>query len=476
MTTSNAALQYGAKVAVWVMVGLLVLSGIFYKEKILFGDGSYMLFNIINKSNFDIQWGRYGSAVSQVLPYLAVKMGLPIGIVGLLYAVGFNGFYLLVTAICYWCKQYTLAILAALYFTLFFSDSFYWVSEVPIAVGFLFITFSVLLWCAAHKISLNVVYPVFFLLSFITISTHFVVMIPFVFLWVYYLAGNQNLGFSKKDRIILSLLLIAVVVFRFVTVGGKTGENNHLHNVTHFSIKDIIDSFETPVVITFYHHLVSIYWTTLLVFAVGIYALIKNKRKFLAGWTIVFCIGYIVIMGLTYGDYKGEYALFHIESEWGALSVIMAAGFVFEYLSVYKTKTVVLFLLVIFGVRMGYIYNSAKVFSERNVLKEKLLRKMQEKKTWKLVLYDNKELSTRLILDWAIPEELILTSALNGYRPQYTCRFVRSTDTTILKDPREKEKISFEFATITNSELNARYFSIDSSQPYVMMTYEELMK
>ncbi len=476
MTTTKATLQSGARVAVWVMVGLLLLSGVYYKEKVLFGDGSYLLFNIINKRSVDIQWGRYGSIVSQFLPYAGVKLKFPTSIVGLLYAVGFNAFFLVVTAICYWCRQYALTILSALYFTLFFSDSFYWVSEVPQAVGFLFITLSVLLWSEERKVSVFVLYPVFFLLSFITVSTHFVVIIPLVYLWVYYLWGKEYWPYSKQRTIVLSILLVGVILFRFLTVGGKSGENSHLHNVTHFSIKDILFSFVSPVVTTFYYHLVALYSPILFVFAAGMYSLIKKNRKHKAGWTLLVCVGYVIIMGLTYGDYDGEYALFHIESEWGALSVIVAAAFVFEYLDDLKTKTVVLLLLAIFGVRIVYIYKSAKIFSDRNELKEAVLQKMKEKGFTKVALYENKKLSDDLILDWAMPEEMILASAMNGDHTQFTCRFVRTADTAALKDIAQKDKISFDFGTILYSELNTEYFSVDTSKPYVLMTYEELMK
>lgn len=476
MTRTNVALKAGAKVAMWVMVGLMVLSAVFYKEKVLFGDGSYLLFNIVNKGKLEVQWGRYGSVVSQLLPYLAVKLSLPISIVGLLYGVGFNTFYLLVVVICYWCRQYAMAVLAALYFTLFFSDSFYWVSEVPQAVGFLFITLSVLLRCGEQKAPAILVYSMFLILSFITISTHFVVIIPFVFLWVYNLLSKENKLFSKQRTIVLSLLLLAVVVFRFVTVDGKAGENSHLHNVTHFSIKDILLSFVSPVVTTFYYHLATIYWPILFVFAAGMYSLVKKKGKYIVGWTILTCVGYIIIMGLTYGDYKGEFALFHIESEWGALSVVMAAAFVFEYMDQRKTKTVVVLLLTIFGLRMGYIYRSATVFGKRNELKNVVLQKMKEKGFSKVALYENKILSDQLILDWTLPEELMLGSAMDGDRPQLTCRFVRTADTATLKDSTMSDRVSFDFGSIRNSELNNQYFAIDTSSPYVLLSYEELMK
>jgi hypothetical protein len=204
--------------------------------------------------------------------------------------------------------------------------------------------------------------------------------------------------------------------------------------------------------------------------------LLKKKGKHIAGWTVLTCVGYIIIIGLTYGDYKGEFALFHIESEWGALSVVMAAAFVFEYLSQLTTKTVVVLLLAIFGVRMGYIYRSAKVFGERNELKNVLLHKMKEKGFSKVALYENKKLSDQLILDWTLPEEVMLGSAMNGDRPQLSCRFVRTADTAALIDPAMSDRVSFDFGYLPNSELNAHYFAIDTSTPYVLLTYEELMK
>jgi len=476
MTHNNATLKSGAKVAVGVMVLLLIGSIIYYKERVLFGDGSFMLFNIINLGQLNVQWGRYGATVSQFLPLLAVKMSLPITIVALFYSVGFNIFYLLSVAFCYWCRQYALTILAAFYYTLFFSDSFYWVSEVPQAMGWLFITLSVMMWCGERKVSAYILYPVYSILLFITISTHFVVIIPLIFLLVFLFTDGRLWPFSKQNSIMFSVLLVSIILFRSLMVGESSGENSHLHNVTHFSIKDIYESFVTPVVTSFNYHLLTIYWPALFVFAIGVYTLIKQKGKIGLRWTILVCVGYYIIMGLTYGYYQGEYAVFHIESEWSALSVVMSAAFVYNFLGQQKTKTMLLLLLAIFGVRLGYIYNSASAFSIRNEMKEKILAKMHQKGLKKVALYENIELSDLLILDWALPEELLLTSAMNGDKPQLTCRLIRKADTATLKSTIMMDKISFEFVALPNSDLNARYFSIDTSNSYTLLPYEELMK
>jgi hypothetical protein len=53
---------------------------------------------------------------------------------------------------------------------------------------------------------------------------------------------------------------------------------------------------------------------------------------------------------------------------------------------------------------------------------------------------------------------------------------VRTADTATLKDPNMSDRVSFDFGDIPNSELNAHYFAIDTSTPYVLLTYEALMK
>src|ERR1043165_6712544 len=106
MVAPQQALRQPAKVALAALAVLFIGSIVFYRERALFGDGAFLVFNIINFKTLYIQWGRYGSVVSQFLPYLDAKMGLSVKAALMAYGFSFHLFYLLSALIAYRLRQY----------------------------------------------------------------------------------------------------------------------------------------------------------------------------------------------------------------------------------------------------------------------------------------------------------------------------------------------------------------------------------
>ena len=312
---------------------LFILSIVTYKERVLFADAAYVVFNIINDQKFCIQESRYGSFITQMFPYFGQKFHLPLRSVLVLYGISFNLFFLAVNAtLVLVLKQYRLAILMALYYFLFISESFIWISDVPQGVAFMFLLFGVMLYLQNKKANIFLFYIAFILLAILTLFTHFAMIIPLAFLWVYFIIEKKYLPFSGKETFILSGLIICIIVFKFLLSGGQHGrEGSQLYWVRHLSIKDIINTFRTSVVKIFFRRCFTNYWLGILVFIVGMATLIKNKEKKLAVWTLVSVLGYIMIMGLTFTDNNYDTRLFHIESEWSGIGIIVATPFVFAF-------------------------------------------------------------------------------------------------------------------------------------------------
>ncbi|MFI5196881.1 MAG: hypothetical protein ACHQD8_07305, partial [Chitinophagales bacterium] len=93
METEQLVLKKLAKISLAAMGVLFVLGAIFYKERVLFADASFILFAIINDNHFAIQVERYGSFITQLFPYLGQKLHLPLNTLMFLYGISFNLFF-----------------------------------------------------------------------------------------------------------------------------------------------------------------------------------------------------------------------------------------------------------------------------------------------------------------------------------------------------------------------------------------------
>ena len=70
MNGGGQPLRNVAKIALAALLVLLTGAFVFYKERVLFADTAYILFNILNYHSFSIQEHRYGSFITQLVPYL----------------------------------------------------------------------------------------------------------------------------------------------------------------------------------------------------------------------------------------------------------------------------------------------------------------------------------------------------------------------------------------------------------------------
>ena len=76
-------------------VAFMVLSilAVLWYESRMYADAAYYLFHAINLETFHIEHGRFVLAISQFIPLLSVKLGLPLKLILVLYSVGHVLFY-----------------------------------------------------------------------------------------------------------------------------------------------------------------------------------------------------------------------------------------------------------------------------------------------------------------------------------------------------------------------------------------------
>ncbi len=476
MDVSQQSLKGAAKVGLGAMLALFVMSIIFYKERILFSDSAFYTFNMINGKAFSIEHNRYGSFITQVLPWIAVKANLSLRTILICYSVSFYLFFTCAAfVVVYMCKQYGLALLMILYYFLFVSESYIYDSETMQAATWMFLLFAVTARLGHRKATVPLLLIPFAVLAFLTFSTHFIVIIPTLFLWIYFILEKRNWPFTNRISILLSCALFGVIGLKFL-MPSSSYDSEHLRGITHFSLQDILNSFTCPEVKVFLSRCLTNYWPGTLIFIVGMAQLIIEKRKILALWTLISVVGYIILMGLTYGGLDGTTLLFHIESEWSCIGIIAATPFVFAFLPRIKSSIAVGLVAGIFVIRLAYIISFLPPFTARINMSEQILTQMRKKGIKKLALYNDAHLLSVSKLYWGLPFESMMLSSMKGDKPQLTFLFVNPDDKRVLELLKNPALFYDAFSGSPCNLLNNEYFQVDATQPYQVMTYAELLK
>lgn len=477
MQTGRAVLKASSKTAFAALAILVVFAAVFYKER-LFADTSYIAFNIINYTHLAIQEHRYGSFITQMVPWLGIRLHLSLEAILVSYTLSFNIFYLAVAyVLVFRVKQYGLAVIMALFYFLFVTESFFWpVNEVNQAVAWMFLFLGTTLYMGNKGQHFFVLLIPYLVLSFFTISTHFVAIIPTVFLLVYFFIEKANWPFSKNMSILLSIVFLAVIAFKFSLVSASSYDDVHLHRVTHFSIQDIIDSFSTPTIQMFGQRCLTIYWPSIIVFIAGMASLVRSKKYALATWTFLSVLGYFIIIGLTYETQDKNMKLFHIESEWTCLGIIIATPFVFSFLQGLKPGIAVTALIITFLIRLGYIYAAAAPFTSRIQFQQQIMAQMRKKKITKLAIFMDNVYRPKLLLDWTCTFESVFFSSMNGDKPHITFCTISTEDEHAIKKLKNSDSFWDNFNTISAKGLNPEYYHLDTTTPYQLMTFEEILK
>ncbi|MFL5771563.1 MAG: hypothetical protein ACJ75F_00305 [Flavisolibacter sp.] len=443
---------------------LLVGAVYFSLQRILFCDASLILFRIINYHSFQIQEHRYGSFITQFIPLIAAQLHLPLHMIVVLYSISFNMFYLGVALILIFrYRQIRLALLMAFYFVLFVSDTYFWTNnEVHQGIAWMFLCFGTYNYLKETNKSWMLIIPFFTILSFLALFTHPLVVFPCIFLWIFFLHRKEPIS-GKKLSILLSLILLVICFLKYRTSTDTSGfydaEKLNVFNDLKFS--DLIHSFTSPMAKQIFYRCLSNYWLVPLLFFTGIYSTIRQKQYAVVILTLVFCVVYFMAVCLTFQDFIP----FYMESEWMPLSIIATTPFVCYTLPQWKPRTGIAVITIIFLIRLTYIFFASEKFTERKDTLFSLLKKMDSEHLNKGIIYANDNYNKIFIMNWGVPAESILASAFRHDHPQKNFVFLPLPDTTV-KIPSDPHILIVPFRTMHDSDLNKRYFEIDTSEGY----------
>lgn len=395
----------------WIGYGslfmLVVLAAIFYQERSLFIDIAYQTFLMIKDGTVQVQVYRFGSAVVQVLPLLAIKLGLPLKVVLLFYSLSFPLLFLFF----YWLivrflKNEYMGWVLVFLFTLIVYDAFYWAtSEYQQGLAFLLVVFAFILKYPSlnHWKQWALLVPFTIALAYY----HPLVFIVFLFLWLFFLLRNKELRHWRYWSLLG--LMFVVVIFKSKFSGNWYDDNKYrifFDNLTeHFPNYFAFESHQKFLQDTVEH------WYFLPIFLIVVAGFYVRQKEWLKlGWVLSFSFGYLMLLHIS--SPSATYR-FYAEVNYMPLSIVLMVPFVFDVAPKIKKKAFILYLFVgIVTLRLLTIAFHHKPYTERLTWIKTQLDDHASTENNRLLFESNSEMTDTLLMTWGVAYESLLLSAL----------------------------------------------------------------
>jgi len=384
---------------------LLVLSIMFYKERIIFVDGAFAVFQIARTGSLSVGLFRFGAASVQILPVLACNMGLSLGTIIKSFSISYIFYYLACYLICgSLLKEHRFAIVILLINILFAADTFYTpTSEVPMGLVLLMVVYA-LIWDRAINTITPLRWGVILFTLMLVAFFHPLMLFALGFSLCFFILSNMQ-GKDNKVlyRIAVSFAIMLICKFIFFRTAYERHSLSGLKNVFRL----FPDYFDTYSNLNFLKNCVSEYYWIPIIF-VSLIVLYKKLALL-----IVAVFGYLILVNVMYPSV--ETPLFYIENLYLPLGLFLGLPFVFDLLPVivkYKLGIPVMLLIVLTGcVR---IYNAHTLYTNRLVLERKYLDEYGDKK---VIIRAKKSDQDQLLMLWGTPYEFLLLSEVERNRP-----------------------------------------------------------
>jgi len=459
--------------AIVVMLLLTVWSVIVFRQRMLFVDPAWISFNIINHHTFVFAEHRFGAFITQIVPLAGACFGCSLKTILLLYSLSFYLFYLstfLILGLV--LKQKSLALLLVVYLTLFVSDGYYWPNnEVHqgIAWMLLFIGLSRYRFQRKHNAVLGYIFSIVLLV--LAISCHLLVALPLLFLWYYVHRDSGLKDLMRNGRVVRTTIIILLLLFgKYQLSRNGWYDASKLEGVEQLSWEKITGILHSGQLISFGRLLLQNYWLALVVFGGSLWVLLQIKRYVVLVFWLLCLVAYGALVCLIFPDSYGRSIQFYMESEWAALAIILAAPLVFKFAKSENTYAF-LFVAIFSGVRLVYIFGSFSYFDARYQRLSRFMTVLQQKDIRKAIIVEEQQQSENdFIMSWGLPVESMMLSELNGYPMQTTFKIISAKPENLM---RARDSFYAPFDIKSTTVLNPRYFRLDSTQNYQILSADD---
>ncbi len=361
----------------FVFLALCGMAWVFYLERTVFLDAAFQSFTIITTNDLAIQVGRFGAAVTQVFPLVAVRLGWSLEGVLRAYSMSFVIYpfvlFLLLVGVF---RNGRMGLMLALFYTLLVSHTFYWIQSELLQGCALVIFFygiaDTLFYkdhpALDHPLRAGAIYLLMAGLSVVIVFFHPVTFIPFFYIW-FFMAISRGRE-KRKAFYFLPILGLAVMLFK------RFGLRASAYDTATTGLADSVlerftEFFTLKSTENFYEYCVTDYYcfplllTTIVIF----YAWQHNFLKLF--FVVGSVMAYLVLVNCTF---HWDVEQFYIESHYQVLSVMLAVPLVLDLLRGPRWHRALLFLIpAMVAIRVVHIGWQHNVYEKRLVIERNLL-------------------------------------------------------------------------------------------------------
>lgn len=466
MNNHNAG-RYLGYAACLVMSVLLLAAIYFMPLRMLFLDAPFIMSNIINAGHLMIMEHRYGSFITQMWPWLGSLEGLSLYDILHLYNASFNVFYLAVAILLVFrWKEYGLAVLLALYYTLMVSSSFYWTNnEIHQAIGWMFVWLGLYRY-QKHKNRRPAVRTLTFALTAaLAALTHPLMIIVLVFVWIFTLLEEKSEGPERRLNIIFSSIIITVVTARVLLSLFSSWYDQDKLNAAGIQILEFPGSLlQKPLIADLLHQYSHDLSGGALLFFAGLILLIRRKKYLLTALFVSVTAVYHLLFLAVFDAWIGFYS----QSELMPLTIVFGLPVV-TYAHMYIPGRYLLPLFVLVSaIRIAIILDACSPFAERLRQTQTYLDQMRQQNMTKALIIEDEKMRQQYIMTWGLPSESLIASVISADGIARTIKPVQAADTSFHLNTTPGQYLDC-FRTVPISQHNQNYFRLDTTSRYRLL-------
>jgi hypothetical protein len=450
------------KIGTWAYLCLFVLAVLFYKERIIFVDLAYHVFFIVKDNTF-VNNRRFVATLTELLPLLARKAGLPLNAIVFLYSVSFILYYFTCYLICgRILKQYGFALLLLFFNILFVTDTFYWTqSELPQGAAILVILMAIMSNTKLEQgLKNNLLKLLLIFAGLVTaVCAHITLIIPCIFAFVFFLPDKNVYIERKVVYVSIAFFLLAYLIKRFVFLSEY--EQNALRNTENIYSGHYFDLYANR---RFLSLCISrFYWLPILFVSTIIFYCIKKRWAKLILF-FFFSLGYPLFVNICYPG--PEVAGFYIENLYLPLGIIISLPFIFDVLLKLKTRMAAAVVVLIILTGTLRIYFAHTPYTKRLNWEKSFLEKNAGPK--KLIVSDKMVPNDFLMMTWGTPYEFWILSEITYGKT--SSLIISDKPAALAGDANNTKAFVTWWGSFPYSELPPKYFHLpDSTSKYSLL-------
>ncbi len=446
-------------------VFFLFIAIYFFMERTAFIDIAFHLFSIFKDNDFAIQNNRFVAFITQLFPLLSFKLGIDLKYIAIFYSMSFvilnaTIFYIVTTVLKSWKFGFAMILMN----TIMATHTVYWIqSELQQGLSFLVLFFGLLYYHLENTYNDNDKRKLFIegllvILTFFLVFAHPLMIFPFTFLSLYF-------AIIKKERInnYLYYLFLFLFLFAVKSVFFKT----HYDSNAMSGISNIKKLFPNYITLEsnkkFLKYVISDYYflpATLLFISI-FYIVKKQFVKFIL--ILGSFIFYLMLVNISYPNGADQ---FYIENIYLPLSVFLVFPLSFDIIGNIKPKYFSLILSVFLIIRLADIYDTHSIYTDRVNYLNNLIVESDKSESKKLIIQENEEIKSKIIMSWSTPYEIWLLSTIKNSKSSSIIITENTKDLEWLLP--YKNKFITKWGAFDYSELPSKYFIFNDTTKYII--------